>query len=211
VLEPEDLQAIAAVCAERDIPVLADEVYEHILYEGQFASITTYPGMSIAERAIILHGFSKTYAMTGWRLGYGIMPLPLAEQVTRLMTNSNSCTSAATQWAGLEALRGPQDSVGQMVAAFRERRDLIVDGLNSLPGVRCVKPKGAFYVFPNITGTGMDSRTCEYFMMNEAGVACLSGAAFGQYGEGYLRLSYANSVANINRALDQMRAALAKR
>jgi aspartate aminotransferase len=208
VLEPEDLQAIAEVCAARDIPVLSDEVYEHILYEGQFASITTYPGMSTSERTIILHGFSKTYAMTGWRLGYGIMPLPLAEQVTRLMTNSNSCTSAATQWAGLEALKGPQDSVGAMVAAFRRRRDLIVEGLNTLPGVSCVKPKGAFYVFPNIRGTGMDSRSCESFMMNEAGVACLSGSAFGQYGEGYLRLSYANSVENLTQALENMRTAL---
>ena len=211
VLEPEDLQAIAEVCAARDIPVLSDEVYEHILYEGQFASIATYPGMSTSERTIILHGFSKTYAMTGWRLGYGIMPLPLAEQVTRLMTNSNSCTSAATQWAGLEALKGPQDSVGAMVAAFRLRRDLIVEGLNALPGVSCVKPKGAFYVFPNIRGTGIDSRSCESFMMNEAGVACLSGAAFGQYGEGYLRLSYANSVENLTQALENMRTALERR
>jgi aspartate/methionine/tyrosine aminotransferase len=211
VLEPEDLQAIAEVCAARDIPVLSDEVYEHILYEGQFASIATYPGMSTSERTIILHGFSKTYAMTGWRLGYGIMPLPLAEQVTRLMTNSNSCTSAATQWAGLEALKGPQDSVGAMVAAFRLRRDLIVEGLNALPGVSCVKPKGAFYVFPNIRGTGIDSRSCESFMMNEAGVACLSGSAFGQYGEGYLRLSYANSVENLTQALENMRTALERR
>jgi len=211
VLEPEDLQAIAEVCAARDIPVLSDEVYEHILYEGQFASIATYPGMSTSERTIILHGFSKTYAMTGWRLGYGIMPLPLAEQVTRLMTNSNSCTSAATQWAGLEALKGPQDSVGAMVAAFRQRRDLIVEGLNALPGVSCVKPKGAFYVFPNIRGTGIDSRSCESFMMNEAGVACLSGSAFGQYGEGYLRLSYANSVENLTQALENMRTALERR
>ena len=211
VLEPDDLKAIAEICVERDIPVLADEVYEHILYEGKFASITTYPGMSTTERTIILHGFSKTYAMTRWRLGYGIMPLPLADQVTRLMTNSNSCTSAATQWAGVEALKGPQDSVGVMVEAFRQRRDIVVDGLNSIPGIRCVKPKGAFYVFPNITGTGMDSRTCESFFMNEAGVACLSGTAFGRYGEGYLRLSYANSVENIRKALDRMRAALAKR
>ena len=211
VLEPEDLQAIAEVCAARDIPVLSDEVYEHILYEGQFASIATYSGMSTSERTIILHGFSKTYAMTGWRLGYGIMPVPLAEQVTRLMTNSNSCTSAATQWAGLEALKGPQDSVGAMVAAFRQRRDLIVEGLNALPGVSCVKPKGAFYVFPNIRGTGIDSRSCESFMMNEAGVACLSGSAFGQYGEGYLRLSYANSMENLTQALENMRTALERR
>jgi aspartate aminotransferase len=211
ILEREDLAAIAEICVERNIPVLSDEVYEHIMYDGTFHSIATFPGMSTKERTIILHGFSKTYAMTGWRLGYGVMPVPLAEQVTRLMTNSNSCTSAATQFAGVAALKGPQDSVGEMVAAFRQRRDLIVDGLNSLPGVTCVKPRGAFYVFPNITGTGMTSRMSEDFFMNKAGVACLSGAAFGQYGEGYLRLSYANSLENIQKALDNMRKALEDR
>ena len=210
-LEPEDLQAIAEICAERDIPALSDEIYEDILYEGRFASISSYPGMSTAERTIILHGFSKSYAMTGWRLGYGVMPLPLAEQVTRLMTNSNSCTNAATQWAGIEALTGPQDSVRAMVRAFRERRDVIVGGLNNIPGITCVKPKGAFYVFPNITGTGMDSGTCADFLMHEAGVACLYGAGFGEYGEGYVRFSYANSVENIRKALDRMGEALAKR
>ncbi len=211
VLEEEDMKAIAEICVERNIPVLADEVYEHILYEGKFCSILTQPGMSVSERSILLHGFSKTYAMTGWRLGYGVMPIPLADQITRLMTNSNSCTSACTQYAGLAALKGPQDSVSQMVQAFRERRDIIVEGLNNLPGVTCVKPKGAFYVFPNIKGTGMDSRTAEAFFMNEAGVACLSGSAFGRYGDGYLRLSYANSVPNIQKALDNMGKALARR
>jgi aspartate aminotransferase len=211
ILEHEDLAAIAEVCVERNIPVLSDEIYEHILYDGEFESIATFPGMSTTERTIILHGFSKTYAMTGWRLGYGVMPAPLAEQVTRLMTNSNSCTSAATQWAGLAALKGPQDSVGKMVEAFRQRRDLIVEGLNTLPGVTCVKPRGAFYVFPNITDTGMDSRTAEEFFMDRAGVACLSGTAFGRYGEGYLRLSYANSMENIQKALDNMRRALEDR
>lgn len=211
ILEHEDLAAIAEVCVERNIPVLSDEIYEHILYDGEFESIATFPGMSTTERTIILHGFSKTYAMTGWRLGYGVMPAPLAEQVTRLMTNSNSCTSAATQWAGLAALEGPQDSVGKMVEAFRQRRDLIVEGLNALPGVTCVKPRGAFYVFPNITDTGMDSRTAEEFFMDRAGVACLSGTAFGRYGEGYLRLSYANSMENIQKALDNMRRALEDR
>ena len=211
ILEREDLAAIAEICVERDIPVLSDEVYEHIMYDGEFQSVATFPGMSTKERTIILHGFSKTYAMTGWRLGYGVMPVPLAEQVTRLMTNSNSCTSASTQYAGIAALKGPQDSVAEMVSAFRQRRDLIVDGLNSLPGVSCVKPRGAFYVFPNITGTGMNSRTCEDFFMNKAGVACLSGAAFGKHGEGYLRLSYANSMENIHKALDNMRRALEDR
>jgi aspartate/methionine/tyrosine aminotransferase len=211
VLEAEDMKAIAEMCVERNIPVLADEVYEHILYEGKFASITAHPGMSTQERTIILHGFSKTYAMTGWRLGYGIMPTWLAEHITRLMTNSNSCTSACTQYAGIAALTGPQDSVGKMVQAFRERRDIIVDGLNTIPGIRCVRPKGAFYVFPNIKGTGLASRDAESFIMNEAGVACLSGAAFGSYGEGYLRLSYANSVENIRQALHNIREALEKR
>jgi aspartate/methionine/tyrosine aminotransferase len=205
------LAAIAEICVERDIPVLTDEVYEHILYDGDFSSITSFEGMKPSERSIILHGFSKSYAMTGWRLGYGVMPIPLAEHVTRLMVNSNSCTSASTQFAGVAALQGPQDSVRGMVAAFRERRDVIVQGLNEIPGIRCANPRGAFYVFPNISGTGMDSRTAEGFFLNEAGVACLSGAAFGQYGEGYLRLSYANSVENIRKALERMRAALAAR
>jgi len=211
VLEPEDLEAIAEICTEKDIPVLSDEVYEHILYEGEFASISSYPGMSTAERTIVLHGFSKTYAMTGWRLGYGIMPVPLAEQITRLMVNSNSCTAAATQWAGIAALKGPQDPVRQMVEAFRERRDIIVEGLNALPGIHCLKPRGAFYVFPNIRGTGMDSKTCADFLLSEAGVACLSGTSFGSFGEGYLRFSYANSVENIRKALERIHEALTKK
>jgi aspartate aminotransferase len=207
-LELSDLQAVAEICAERDIPVLSDEVYEHILYDGEFHSIATLPGMSTSERTIILHGFSKTYAMTGWRLGYGVMPKDLAQHITRLMVNSNSCTNAANQYAGIEALQGPQDSVQEMVSAFRERREVIVKGLNELPGVSCVMPGGAFYVFPNIKGTGMTSAEAEAFFMDRAGVACLSGAAFGKYGEGYLRLSYANSIENIQKALASMGAAL---
>ncbi|MHB0858260.1 MAG: pyridoxal phosphate-dependent aminotransferase [Anaerolineae bacterium] len=210
-LEKSDLAAIAEICVERDIPVLSDEVYQYIMYEGEFTSIASFPGMSTSERTILLHGFSKTYAMTGWRLGYGVMPTDLAAHISRLMVNSNSCTNAATQWAGVEALTGPQDSVAKMVAAFKERRDVIVDGLNDIPGISCVRPKGAFYVFPNIKGTGMDSRTCESYLLNEAGVAGLSGTAFGSYGEGYLRFSYANSVENIQKALDRIRTALAKR
>ena len=210
-LQPADMDAIAELCVDRDIPVLSDEIYEHIIYEGEFASIASYPGMSAAERTIILHGFSKTYAMTGWRLGYGVMPLSLAEHVTRLMVNSNSCTAAATQWAGIEALKGPQDCVTAMVSAFAERREIIADGLNDIPGIRCARPSGAFYTFPNITGTGMDSHTCAEFMLEEAGVACLSGSSFGQYGEGYLRFSYANSADNIRKALERMREALARR
>jgi len=211
VLEKEDLKAIARICVERDIWVLSDEVYEHILYDGVFHSIASEPGMSTHERTILLHGFSKTYAMTGWRLGYGVMPPEMAAQVSLLMVNSNSCTNAAAQWAGIEALRGPQDCVREMVAAFHERRDVIVEGLNSIPGIRCLKPRGAFYVFPNIEGTGMDSQTCADFLLEEAGVACLSGTSFGEHGEGYLRLSYANSVENIQQAIERIRQALARR
>jgi len=211
VLTHDDLQAIAEICVQRDIPVLSDEVYEHMVYEGEFQSIATFEGMSSAERTIILHGFSKTYAMTGWRLGYGVMPIELAEHISRLVVNSVSCTNAATQWAGVEALRGPQDSVPAMMEAFRERRRVIVDGLNAIPGITCVEPGGAFYAFPNITGTGMDSRTFEQFLMDKAGVAALSGTSFGKYGEGYIRLSYANSVEAIRKALARIEEALANR
>jgi len=211
VLTHDDLQAIAEICVQRDIPVLSDEVYEHMVYEGEFQSIATFEGMSPAERTIILHGFSKTYAMTGWRLGYGVMPIELAEHISRLVVNSVSCTNAATQWAGVEALRGPQDSVPAMMEAFRERRRVIVDGLNAIPGITCVEPGGAFYAFPNITGTGMDSRTFEQFLMDKAGVAALSGTSFGKYGEGYIRLSYANSVEAIRKALARIEEALANR
>ncbi|MFP3897217.1 MAG: pyridoxal phosphate-dependent aminotransferase [Anaerolineales bacterium] len=209
MLEPEDLEAIAEICVARDIPVLSDEVYDHMIYEGEFASISSCEGMSVRERTILLNGFSKTYAMTGWRLGYGVMPPSMAEAVTRLMVNSNSCTCAFNQWAGLEALTGPQESVEKMMEAFRERREIFIKGLNDIPGIRCVSPRGAFYAFPNITATGMDSKTCADFFLEEAGVACLSGAAFGEYGEGYLRLSYANSVENLEKALERMEQALA--
>lgn len=211
MLDAQDLEAIAEICVARDIPVLSDEVYDHMIYEGTFASISSYEGMSTAERTILLNGFSKTYAMTGWRLGYGVMPLSMAEAVTRLMVNSNSCTCAFNQWAGIEALTGPQDGVEEMVDAFRDRREIFVEGLDALPDVSCVSPRGAFYAFPNITATGMDSQTCANFFMEEAGVACLSGAAFGQYGEGYLRLSYANSVENLKKALERMEKALVNR
>lgn len=208
VLDKETLHEIAKIAMERDIPVLSDEIYDRILYDGEFHSIASIPGMQ--ERTIILNGFSKTYAMTGWRLGYGVMPKDLAVHITRLMTNSNSCTNAATQIAGIAALKGPQDDVDRMVAAFRERRDVIVKGLNEIPGVSCVLPKGAFYAFPNITGTGMKSKPLADYLLNEAGVACLAGTSFGAYGEGYLRLSYANSVENIKKALERMADAIAK-
>lgn len=210
VLEPTDLEAIAELCVTYDVPVLSDEIYEQILYDGAFHSIASYPGMSTRERTIILHGFSKTYAMTGWRLGYGVMPEALAAQVERLMVNSNSCTNAATQWAGIEALRGPQEPVAEMVAAFHQRRDVIVAGLNSIPGLTCRVPRGAFYVFPNITATGLTSAQCEDLLLQKAGVATLSGSSFGAYGEGYLRLSYANSVENLEKAVARIRATLAE-
>jgi len=208
ILDKETLEEIAKIAMERDIAVLSDEIYDRILYDGEFHSIASIPGMQ--ERTIILNGFSKTYAMTGWRLGYGVMPKDLAVHITRLMTNSNSCTNAATQVAGIAALKGPQDDVDRMVAAFRERRDVIVKGLNEIPGVSCVLPPGAFYAFPNIKGTGMKSKALADYLLDEAGVACLSGTSFGAYGEGYLRLSYANSVPNIKKALERMAEAIAK-
>jgi aspartate/methionine/tyrosine aminotransferase len=156
------------------------------------------------ERSIILDGHSNTYAMTGWRLGFGVFPVPLAEKVSKLMTNSTSCTCSFTQIAGVEALNGPQHEVAAMVRELRARRDLIVDGLNRIPGLRCHKPSGAFYVFPNITGTGKRSKEMEELLMNEAGVAVLAGTSFGKLGEGYIRLSYANSQENIKRALEKI-------
>jgi aspartate/methionine/tyrosine aminotransferase len=209
ILTKEDLEVVAEVARERDIMVLSDEVYEQILYEGEHVSIMSLPEMQ--SRTILLDGFSKTYAMTGWRLGYGVMPAPLASQVTKLMVNSNSCTAAFTQLAGVAALTGPRDEVKAMVAAFHERRDVIVAGLNQIPGFRCANPAGAFYAFPNIEGTGMASKELADYLLNEAGVAVLSGTSFGRYGEGYLRFSYANSIPNIQRALERIRQALEKR
>lgn len=206
VLTREDLAAIAELCLKHDLVVLSDEIYSRILYEGEHISIASFPGM--LERTIILDGFSKTYAMTGWRLGYGVMPEPLAEAMTRLMINSNSCTAAFTQMAGIAALTGPQDEVDRMVAAFRERREVMVEGLNRIPGFRCLKPRGAFYAFPNIEGTGMSSRELASYLLEEAGVAVLSGTAFGEYGEGFLRLSFANSVENIQKALERIEKAV---
>jgi aspartate/methionine/tyrosine aminotransferase len=210
VLTMEDLEAIAKISIEKDIPVLSDEVYDNMVYDGEFASIASIPGMSPGERTIILNGHSKTYAMTGWRLGYGVMPRDLAVHVARLMTNSNSCTATFTQWAGVEALKGPQDESEKMIEAFRNRRDVIVDGLNTISGIGCVMPRGAFYAFPNITGTGMSSQAFADYLLNEAGVAALSGTSFGEYGEGFIRLSYANSIENINKALTRISDAVAK-
>jgi aspartate/methionine/tyrosine aminotransferase len=206
VLTRQDMETVAEVAKERDIIVLSDEIYDQILYEGEHVSMLSIPDM--ASRTILLNGFSKTYAMTGWRLGYGVMPAPLADQMARLMVNSNSCTAAFTQYAGVAALEGPQDDVHTMVAAFKERRDVIVSGLNELPGFRCASPAGAFYVFPNVQGTGVPSKTLADHLLNEGGVAALDGACFGEHGTGYLRFSYANSVANIKEALDRIRRAL---
>jgi aspartate aminotransferase len=208
VLSQEDLNTIAEIAMDNDIIVLSDEIYSHILYEGTFASIATIPGMQ--ERTIILDGFSKTYAMTGWRLGYGVMPEALAVQVAKLMTNSVSCNAAFSMYAGVEALRGPQDDSQKMVEAFRQRRDVIVEGLNAIPGFKCLKPKGAFYAFPNIEGTGQSSKEMENYLLEKAGVATLAGTSFGKYGEGFLRLSYANSIPNIKKALERIGEAVAK-
>jgi aspartate/methionine/tyrosine aminotransferase len=208
VLSPDDLAQVAEIALARQIPVLADEIYSHILYDETFASIATVPGMQ--DLTIILDGYSKTYAMTGWRMGYGVMPIELARQVTKLMVNSNSCTAAFAQMAGIEALKGPQDSAMKMVDAFRRRRDLIVAGLNEIPGFRCLLPKGAFYVFPSIEGTGKTSQELADHLLEKAGVALLSGTCFGAYGEGFLRLSYANSEANIAKALAQIKDAVAR-
>src|SRR5262245_28982035 len=202
VLEADQLGRIAEIAKTYRIPVLADEIYKSFLYEGEFASITQVPGMR--DLVIILDGFSKAYAMTGWRLGYGVMPVALAEHITRLMVNTNSCTASFTQLAGIAALQGDQTPVAEMLAEFRRRRDLVVAGLNRLPGVSCRSPRGAFYVFPNVKQVGRPSAQVAEALLNEAGVAVLGGTAFGEYGEGYLRLSYANSEANLRRALERM-------
>lgn len=208
VLTKEDLEEIAELAMKHDCFVLTDEVYCNIVYEGEHQSVSSIPGMK--ERTILLDGFSKTYAMTGWRVGYGVMPVPLADQVARLQTNSNSCVNTFVQHACIEAIRGPQDNVYKMVAEFKRRRDVIVDGLNEIPGFKCLRPHGSFYVFPNIRELPMGSRELEQHLLDEAGVAALSGTSFGEYGDGYVRFSYANSVENIKLALDRVREAVAK-
>lgn len=203
VLDHAQISAIARLLADRpDVWVLSDEIYSRILYDTDHVSIAAEPGMQ--DRTIILDGYSKTYAMTGWRLGYGVMHPDLAVRMTQLQINSVSCVNAATQFAGIEALTGPQDEVDKMVAAFRARRDAVVAGLNSIPGVRCITPAGAFYAFPNVTALPIDQDQLASRLMDEAGVAVLSGTAFGAYGKGYLRLSYANSLENIAKAVQRM-------
>jgi aspartate/methionine/tyrosine aminotransferase len=201
-LDRSAVAGIAALAAQHPFMILSDEIYSRMIYGGTLESIATFPGLQ--ERTILLDGFSKTYAMTGWRLGYGVMEKRLAVHMARLMTNSNSCTNSFVQKAGIAALNGPQKPAEDMIAEFHRRRDLIVAGLNALPGVTCTMPRGAFYAFPNITGTGMTSADLAQALLDEAGVAVLSGTAFGQFGEGYLRLSYANSIPNLEKALERM-------
>jgi len=210
IIPREDLKVLADCLENRDdVFVLSDEIYSKIVYEGKSESISQFPGMK--EKTIILDGFSKTYAMTGWRLGYGVMRKDLAGKMAQLMTNSNSCTNAFVQLAGVEALKGPQTELEKMVAEFRKRREVIVDGLNKIVGITCTKPHGAFYAFPNITGTGMNSRKLGDQLLQNAGVAVLPGISFGEYGEGYLRLSFANSIENIKKALGRIEKSLKKR
>jgi len=203
VIPRESIAELARALAARDLFVLSDEIYSRLIYEGEHASIAQLPGMK--ERTIILDGFSKTYAMTGWRLGYGIMRADLAQKVAQLQTNATSCTASFTQIAGVAALRGDQSSVDHMRGEFRRRRKVIVEGLNAIPGFHCLEPHGAFYAFPNVTGTGLASKPLADALLSEAGVAALSGTAFGAWGEGYLRFSFANSVENIQKALSRIR------
>ena len=202
VLTKDDIAAIARAIGDRNIMVLSDEIYSRLIFEGEDHSIMSVDGMK--ERTILLDGFSKTYAMTGWRMGYGVMRADLAAHISRLMTNSNSCTASFTQIAGIEALRGPQDVVDTMRTEFQKRRDVMVAGLNKIKGFSCRLPKGAFYVFPNITKTGWPSKKLADSLLDDAGVAALSGTAFGDFGEGYLRFSVANSIENIEKALGRI-------
>ena len=202
VMSKDDLERLAHLAMDNDIAVLSDEIYSGFLYEGEHHSISSFPNMR--DRTIILDGFSKSYAMTGWRIGYGVMPLELVEPISRLVTNSVSCTAGFTQMAALEALNGSREDVHSMVAEFKKRRSTIVDGLNSIEGIRCPLPKGAFYAFPNVEETGLSSRRFADDLLTEAGVACLPGESFGQYGDGFVRFSFANSTQNIEKALDRI-------
>jgi len=208
ILPPADLQAIAEIAVQYGIPVLADEIYSRLIYDGVCHSVAAYDGMQ--DLAIILDGFSKTYAMTGWRLGYGIMPKKLADQMTLLAVNSNSCTATFVQRAGLAALQGPQEPVAVMLAEFRRRRDAFVAGLNDIPGLSCAMPRGAFYAFPNIAEVSGSASAVADCLLRESGVACLAGSDFGAYGEGYLRFSYANTLENLNKALERIADCVAK-
>ena len=208
VLEKKDIDAIARAIGDHNVMVLSDEIYSRLIFEGEHHSIMSLDGMK--ERTILLDGFSKTYAMTGWRMGYGVMCADLAAHIARLMTNSGSCTASFTQVAGIEALRGRQEAVDHMRDKFRKRRDVMVAGLNKIKGFSCRLPHGAFYVFPNITQTGWPSKKLADALLDDAGVAALSGTAFGAFGEGYLRFSVANSIENIEKALDRVNDWVAK-
>lgn len=203
VIPDADLREIAALIRDRDLIVLSDEIYSRMYYGERPASISSLDGM--AGKTVILDGFSKIYAMTGWRLGYAVAPDWIVEAINMLMVNSNSCTASFTQRAGLAAITGSQDEPARMVEEFRRRRDAFVAGLNTIPGFRCPTPQGAFYAFPNIRGTGRKSKQLADDLLYQAGVACLSGTAFGEYGEGYLRLSYANSLDNLLEAVERIR------
>jgi aspartate aminotransferase len=207
ILTAEDLEAVYELANRHDLWVLSDEIYSRIVYDFQFKSIASIPGAM--DRTVIVDGMSKTYAMTGWRLGYGVMPKKLAEHMFTLAINNFSSTATFAQYALIEALNGPQTEIDKMVAEFHRRRDVIVDGLNQIEGISCHKPEGAFYVFPNIRGTGLTSREFAEMMLEEAGVACLAGTAFGEHGEGYVRFSYSNSVENIREALARIKVTLA--
>ena len=202
VIPEDDLKTIAEVANEVDAVVLSDEIYKDFYYEGEHVSITKFDGMP--ERTVVLDGLSKSYAMTGWRVGYGLFPEELVEPVTRLVTNSVSCTAAFSQLAAVAAIEAPQDSVTSMVAEFKRRRDVLVSGLNAIDGISCPVPTGAFYAFPNITGTGLPSQEFETRLLDEAGVSALSGTSFGVFGEGYARFSFANSQENLKEALRRM-------
>jgi aspartate/methionine/tyrosine aminotransferase len=208
VMTEQDIEEIAAIVAEHDCMILSDEIYSRLIFEGKHHSLFSHD--ELRDRIILLDGFSKTYAMTGWRMGYGVMRTDLAQQIARLMTNSNSCTATFTQKAGIEAILGPQASVDAMNDEFKKRRDYFAERVNRIKGFRCCVPKGAFYMFPNITGTGWKSKELADALLDEAGVAALSGTSFGAYGEGYLRFSIANSLENICKALDRVEAWVAK-
>lgn len=208
VLTQKDLKVISEMAVEYDVIVLSDEIYSEIIYDNEFHSISSFPDMK--KNTIILDGFSKFHSMTGWRLGYGVMPFELARHITKLMVNSNSCAAAFTQMAGVEAIQGPQNEQKARVEKFRKRRDIIVEGLNKIKGFSCRTPKGAFYAFPNIKNLEMPGQELANYILEKAGVACLPGSCFGEFGEGYLRFSYANSVENIERALDRIQDAVGR-
>lgn len=203
VLTREDLDLIAQTALQHDCWVLADEIYSEIVYDTNFESIAQFPGLQ--NRLIILDGFSKTFAMTGWRVGYGIMPCSMADKLARIQTNTNSCTATFVQRACLAALQGPREPITKMLAEFRRRRDFIVEGLSSCPGFSCRTPMGAFYAFPNIERTGLDCEVLANRLLEEEGVACLAGTCFGKFGDGFLRFSYANSIENIAKAIERIR------